>query len=85
MNLLDQLETESRQRCQTLEDAGRLPKDFTRSNFHPMTRTEATELRRLDHALQAAPDADTFAALARGQSVHPSRLRPDHARAQRRR
>lgn len=84
LDLLDQLEDEARQRAESLEAASRLDPGFTEAHY-PLTVSERRELKRLQHAMAAAPDADTFVALAKGRPVHPSRLRPEHASALRRR
>lgn len=77
-------ETEARHRSLALEHAGKLPAGYT-DTYYPLTRSEQLELRRLKAALAAAPDADIFCALVRGEPVPASRLNPDVVAAHRRR
>ncbi len=71
----DDLERDARQRSEGLEAQGRFPAGFTQKHY-PLTKAEAIELKRLKHAMAAAPDADTFVALARGRTVDETRLNP---------
>jgi hypothetical protein len=67
-----------------LETAGRLPQGYVDQHYG-LSRVEQREIRRLRACLEAAPDADIFLALERGDEVPLERLNQRVADAQRRR
>ncbi len=84
-DLLEELEIEARERAWSLAYAGKFPNPTSNrtkdavdiiDQLYPMTKHEQQEGRRLDHALNAATDADTFVALVKGRTVDSSRLDP---------
>ncbi len=74
-DLLLDVDQQARTRARGLEGNGRLPKGFCDKHYALLPHEER-ELKRLKHAMAAAPDADTFVALARGRTVDESRLNP---------
>lgn len=74
-DLLNEHDTQARQRAVSLEATGKLPAGYVKQHY-PLTTHEQRELQRLKNAGAAATDADTYVALARGRTVHESRLNP---------
>jgi hypothetical protein len=83
VTLLDDLERDARWRAQELKAQGKLTPGFCERHY-PFSDADQAECKRLRHAAAAAPDADTFVALAKGLSVDITRLTPEHAKAYRR-
>src|SRR5262245_23717001 len=70
-----ELDHQARAHATALEATGKLPPRFVDEHY-PLTRNEQLELARLRAALNAATDAATYVALARGETVPADRLNP---------
>ena len=70
---LDHWDADARKAAQHLENQNLLPNGFTAKHY-PLTLREQAESRRLRAAMEAAPDADTFVALAKGDIVPEHRV-----------
>lgn len=82
--LLDQLETQARNRATVLHARGKLPHPED-CGYGALTRSELRELRRYKNCDALATDVDTYVALCKGRPVHTSRLAPEVVRLWRRR
>lgn len=77
-DFLEWLERGARAKSLALENSfvPRLPQGFTEFYF-PATKRERREARRVEAAMELAPDHDTLVALMEGRAVPRARLRKD--------